>query len=541
MSEITEVDLAKRRVPALIAYLSPFRIVEKEDGSEPWSATIEQVNGLSWDYVSLHEVVGGVDVGLKSPYHMVIARDGALALPPLPELRSDQAAVEYFNRCLAALLLGGIYCEAINLDGLDLGCIIDWKYVRSQRYGASATNRFHKHIRYRNASALESINLHKPRSVTFSALDSAMKTGLATLKRLEPMRGEYLLKGATGLARRDWGSALANLWIVTEQLVEALWAREIVGPARALDTGKARKDQLNDNRAWTAATRIEMLHQKGLFDLATLIALSKARKARNDLAHRGVHPSESDANACYAGIRSVISVVLADDTLPLLQLNLANHTLSDPFAPPKHGGRIKPTFWMAIPKLPGEAELEKAEAKFRAGRHHPGDRRAITATKKAAITAMKKRESGAKDRKAGGSPAQLVDARIEELGDRRGETLARVRKLIKQADPNVVEQVKWQKPSNAMRGVPVWEHDGIICTGETYKAVVKLTFAKGAALADPSRLFNASLEGNTRRAIDLREGDKIDATAFKALIRAAVAFNTSKPATARPAKKPAAR
>jgi hypothetical protein len=367
MSEITKEYLAKRRVPALIAYLSPFRTVEKDDGSEPWSATIEQVNGHSWDYVALHEVMGGVNVGLESPYHMVIARDGALALPPIPELRSDQAAVEYFNRCLAGLLLGGIYCEAINLDGLDLGCIIDWKYVRSQHNGASATNRFHKHIRYRNASALESIHLYKPRSVKLSALDFAMKTGLATLKRLEPMRGEYLLKGATGLARRDWGSALTNLWIVTEQLLEGLWAREIVEPARALDTSKARKDQLNDNRAWTAATRIEMLHQKGLFDLATLTALSKARKARNDLAHRGVHPSENDVNACYTGIRSLTSVVLGGDALPLLRLDLADHSLSDPFAPPEQRG-IEPEFWMAIPKLPGEEELEKAEAKFFASR-----------------------------------------------------------------------------------------------------------------------------------------------------------------------------
>ena len=133
---------------------------------------------------------------------------------------------------------------------------------------------------------------------------------------------------------------------------------------------------------------------------------------------------------------------------------------------------------------------------------------------------MKKSTSTLKDAEGGGSPSQLIDARIEELGDWRGETLARIRKLIKQADPGVVEQVKWRKPSNAMRGVPVWEHAGIICTGETYKNAVKLTFAKGAALDDPTGLFNASLEGNARRAIDIHEGDKIDATAFKALIRA---------------------
>jgi hypothetical protein len=138
------------------------------------------------------------------------------------------------------------------------------------------------------------------------------------------------------------------------------------------------------------------------------------------------------------------------------------------------------------------------------------------------------RTSGAKDTQAGSSPARLIDARITELGDWRGETLARVRALIRQADPDVVEEWKW-------RGVPVWSHGGIICTGETYKAVVKMTFAKGAALEDPSGLFNSSLEGNTRRAIDLHEGDPIDEKALKALIRAAVALNTSARATARPA------
>jgi hypothetical protein len=119
------------------------------------------------------------------------------------------------------------------------------------------------------------------------------------------------------------------------------------------------------------------------------------------------------------------------------------------------------------------------------------------------------------------SPSQLIDARIKELGDWRGEMLGRLRTLVKEADPEVVEEWKW-------RGVPVWEHDGMICTGETYKNVVKLTFAKGAALKDPSGLFNASLEGNVRRAIDFHEADKIDEKALKTLIRAAVALNTSK-------------
>ena len=142
-------------------------------------------------------------------------------------------------------------------------------------------------------------------------------------------------------------------------------------------------------------------------------------------------------------------------------------------------------------------------------------------------TTTMKRKSGAKEGKGGDSPSQLIDARIKELSDWRGKTLARVRILIKQADPEVVEEWKW-------RGVPVWSHAGIICTGETYKNVVKMTFAKGASLEDPSGLFNSSLEGNTRRAIDFHEGDTIDEKALQALIRAAVALNTS----ARPVRSP---
>jgi hypothetical protein len=136
-------------------------------------------------------------------------------------------------------------------------------------------------------------------------------------------------------------------------------------------------------------------------------------------------------------------------------------------------------------------------------------------------------KSGSKEGTGVASPSQQIDARIKELSDWRGEMLAKIRSLIKQADPDVVEEWKW-------RGVPVWEHGGIICTGETYKAVVKMTFAKGASLDDPSGLFNSSLEGNTRRAIDIHEGDKIDERALKALIRAAVALNMTARTAVRP-------
>jgi hypothetical protein len=136
-----------------------------------------------------------------------------------------------------------------------------------------------------------------------------------------------------------------------------------------------------------------------------------------------------------------------------------------------------------------------------------------------------KRKSGVKE-VAGHPPSKLIDARIKDLGDWRGSTLSRIRTVIKQADPEVVEEWKWVKPTSP--GVPVWSHDGLICTGEVYKDKVKMTFAKGASLEDPSGLFNSSLDGNTRRAIDFHEGDNVDEKALKALIRAAVTLNRSK-------------
>lgn len=144
---------------------------------------------------------------------------------------------------------------------------------------------------------------------------------------------------------------------------------------------------------------------------------------------------------------------------------------------------------------------------------------------------MKKEKSGSKAGEEGGVASVLIDARVEELSDWRGETLARIRTLIKQADPEVVAEWKW-------RGVPVWSHAGIICTGETYKNAVKMTFAKGASLEDPSGLFNASLEGNSRRAIDFHEGERIDDEALKSLIRAAASLNMSAQTAARPVRSP---
>lgn len=359
-------DLLKRRVPCFIGYLHPFRIVEA-DSLALWECTIEQVNRRSWDYAALHEMAGGLDVGLAPPYHLVVARDGALALPPLPELRSDQSAVEYLNRCLAGLLLGGVYCEAVTPDGLDLGSIIDWRYIRSSRSGTSAPNRFHQQIRYGHASPLEAIALYQPRSVKFEALAQAVRIGLGILNRLPAVRGDYFLRGVTGIARRDWGTALANMWIVAEQIISELWRRHVVEPTIAEDATRARRAQLTDTRTWTASARVEMLFQKGILSKETVKSLSSARKARNDLSHEGKHPTQADALSAYDGVCGLMTVALEGERPPLFALDLSDHLMSDPFDPPKRL-TVEPTHWMEIPKLPGELELERAEAGHRAQR-----------------------------------------------------------------------------------------------------------------------------------------------------------------------------
>src|ERR1700759_3828975 len=176
---------------------------------------------------------------------------------------------------------------------------------------------------------------------------------------------------------------------------------------------------------------------------------------------------------------------------------------------------------------PGLPDAERASRLGRSAGAVPADpaARQRTLPVRAALsgegTIMKATKSAATKAKEGAAPSKLIDGRIKELGDWSGATLARIRALIREADPDVVEEWKW-------RGVPVWEHDGIICTGETYKSVVKLTFARGAALKDPSSLFNSSLDGNTRRAIDFHEGDTVNEKALKTLIRAAVTLNKSK-------------
>lgn len=351
--------LTKRLVPCIVAYLSPFQIVNALE-SAPWNVEITDINRGTWDYVELHKLVGGIDVGLEAPYHMVVARDGAVGLPALAELREVQSAVEFINRCFAAFLLGGVYCEAIGPDGLDFGRIIDWTYLRTYSAAPARPNQFHKAIRQQQCAPLDAIHLLSPRSIQIDVLVTAMKAGRAILDAVPQLSPEFLLKGVTAFARRDWGSALTNLWVVVEQITSHLWETRILACARATQIVQGRIDQLSDTRTWTVAVKHELLHQIGVIGPETLGNLAVARKARNALAHTGKHPTESDSKSAYSSALSLLELTAAIN-IPLMKLDLRDHLISDPFLP-QESRRVEPSYWMEIPKLPGEEELEKLES-----------------------------------------------------------------------------------------------------------------------------------------------------------------------------------
>ncbi len=277
-----------------------------------------------------------------------------------PSARHSSSSRVY-QPCFAALLLGGVYCEAIGADGLDFGSIIDWTYLRTQSAAPARPNQFHRMIRLQQAPPLEAIHLMSPRSTNIGSLVTAMSSGRALLDAVPELSPEFLLKGATGLARRDWGAALSNLWIVVEQITSHLWESKILIPARGSQATPGRVDQLSDTRTWTVAARHELLHQTGTIGTDALGLLSVARRARNALSHIGKHPTESDARSAYSSALALLQLATASSAVPLALLDLADHTISDPFLP-REPIELQPTHWMAIPKLPGEAELEKLEA-----------------------------------------------------------------------------------------------------------------------------------------------------------------------------------
>ena len=358
----TPTSAEPRAIPALVSYLHPFTIIANDD-DKSWNVTVEQVNRGTWDYVKPHEIVGQIDVGLTPPLSMVVGFDGALGLPPIPELMSVPKAVEFFNRCLGAILLGGIYCEAVTLDHVERGTILDWKYLRSAGSGLSFANQFHAGLRTRMASIRDAIFLVEPRRTPFARLQIAAKNGFDILSVVPTLTPEFLLKGVTAMARQDWTGAVANLWVIVEQLTEYLWSREVLGDLLISQSPiPGRREQLRDARTWTAATKQEMLYQKGCYGIEVLRSLCATRKSRNALVHQGSHPDSAAAVCAFASVKGLfIAASPGGMHIPLFELNLDDHAVSDPFRKPPTISEA--AYWHYIPMLPNEIDINREERK----------------------------------------------------------------------------------------------------------------------------------------------------------------------------------
>jgi hypothetical protein len=357
-----------RLIPALVAFLHPFTIVLKDD-EEEWETSIEEINTHSYDYVRLHRITGGIDVGLPAPYHMLVGYDGALALPPIEDLRSVSKVVEFFNKRLAELLVGGIYCEVVSPEDLDTAKILDWTYIRIQGQTQGFVGQYHFTIRLMNASPMHSINLLSPRQIRYSELVTAIQAGNTILNNVPELSADFLLRGVSSLVKRDWSSALSSLWTVDEQIISHLWTREIVDKCNSeeQDTIPGRRDSLKDHRTWSASPKSEMLFRIGVIDYQTLKHLAIARKARNDLHHKGIHPTADAAKSAYEGFKRLLQIC-TDIDVPLFDLIIEDYTLADPFE--RRSGVIKDVqYWMEFPKLPGEDEATREEIEAMPARH----------------------------------------------------------------------------------------------------------------------------------------------------------------------------
>ncbi|TPW34423.1 hypothetical protein [Oecophyllibacter saccharovorans] len=329
-------------VSCFIIYLHPFRLIETEDDPVK-ETTYNQVKNQSWNAKDLTKVIGALEVNIEAKVstQLFVARDGGLALPRLEQLSNTQAVVGKFNLCLAGALLGGIYCQAITPDSLEAGAIKYYasskqKYMSGEWQAPAAANIFHRQIRFGLASPIEAGALRAPPRVTnFFELKQAIQVGLQILAAVPPVQGEYLLKGVTSFVRLDWGEALANFWIVVEQLISFLWKKYIVDPTLVNDPNSSRRKQLEDRRTWTASTRIEMLTQKDVIPLECFKALATARRARNKLHHEGTHPTKEDAQAAYKGLIELLIVALNGQKLPLLEIVLDEFMLDDPCSVPE--------------------------------------------------------------------------------------------------------------------------------------------------------------------------------------------------------------
>jgi hypothetical protein len=306
----------REQIPALITYLSPFRIVENDGVT--WTCTLKEVNSGTYDGGKLATLVGSIDVGLTPPLCLHVGLDGALVLPVTDTLLPAERAADYFNRFLAQICLGGIYSHAVMPEDIESCDVLDGRIAWYFNPGKSFRSLLHGGLKYKTAGSIMSIVVLEPQKIHFSDLVEAHFKGHSILSRASSLTPEFLIRGVTGLKGRSWNYALAELWVCVEQMTTILWKRSL--ETKAGIGGRPRKDLLGNHQSWTTSVRQEVLFQRGLLDEATYARLMGARKARNGLSHDGVPATEEQAVAALESTIRLLGILSHDNPEALMDV-----------------------------------------------------------------------------------------------------------------------------------------------------------------------------------------------------------------------------
>jgi hypothetical protein len=341
-------------VPIVTANFKPLRFVSRGE-NDSWKPTLGEINGRTYDYVRLHRISTYLDVGIR-PLSLGICFDGTLLLPAKNDLREPRTALRIFNRALSELLLGGLYCEAVEPDDIGYGSLTLHGYTRISGGGEGASISLHKAARTKHIGTIDVIRLLNPTIVSKNELEAASSLGRKLLEELEEIPSEQLLYAVTYYVRGQWAESLIHSWTTTERIIEIAWMRHVCNAKLA--PSKKRKQFLNDHRTWTSSAKLEVLFQKGLLGVETHEKLDQARKARNDFAHRGIVPSQTDALMGLRGgfeLGSLCASNLESTTRFDHVIELAKSKCRPDIYPKKDRFEASEvSHWLSLPPLPGD-------------------------------------------------------------------------------------------------------------------------------------------------------------------------------------------
>jgi DNA-binding MltR family transcriptional regulator len=342
--------------PLVMAVSAPLKLIAK-DGRDHWKPSLQDINRSTYDYLKLNRASGFID-GNVAPHMMLVGFDGSLAMPALPEFTKPDVALRIFNRVFLEMLLGGIYTEGVLPADICSGWLFSTGYIRMMG-GVSHNTSLHSALRDRSASISDNIVLLDQKTVTIATLQKAITRGRSVLSNCDPLSPEIALGGATHYVAGALAEALTCFWTSIEQVISHIWRLEVEANAQ-VEAIPSRSGFLKDYRVWTTSARIELLYQKGIVHAETYRRLNQARKSRNEFIHRGSQPEFADATAALNSLFQLLSACASNyKSTSLLNDACTQITARCRVRPrTKEDGRLQPTYWRDIARLPGEPQFK---------------------------------------------------------------------------------------------------------------------------------------------------------------------------------------